>query len=676
MKLPLSWLKKYASFSVTPEKMAELFTMSGTAVGRVEKKDGEAVLDIEVTTNRPDCLSVLGLAAEAAALTDAKVKRPTVYHSKESAKKSHLAFQIRLEDKNGCPFYTARLLRGASIQASPAEVQKFLSLAGARPINNAVDATNFVLLESGQPLHAFDLDKIKGAVVVIRAARKGEKFLGLDGVEYTLDAGTLVIADSEKPIAIAGVIGGKLTEVTPQTKNILLESAYFDPVRVRQASKRYKISTESSYRFERGVDPETVATASRRTAELMKDWTGAKDESGLVMAGRFETAKKSDIVLRESRVEKLLGYSIPQKRMLQILKQLGFSVHAAGKGRLRVECLHSRRDVTQEADLIEEILRIEGFENIGSTLPTTRYAENGVDAESAERLQALQRFVASLGFDEIVSYSLFSEKSVKDTGLDPLGCHRIVNALSAEQQFFRPSLLPGMLQSIAFNAHRKASALKFFEIGNRYAGAKEEMVLSIAIYGEFENHWRRKTESSFHDLKGVLENVFDFLGVKEIQWKSARAPWSDATADMILAGKSLGQCGSVLGSVLSRWDIPKTVFYAELSLDAPLKKGKQTFRVRTVPKYPSVRRDVAFIIDENIAMQDLADLMKQSGSPFLQEVTLFDEYKGKNIVSGKRSLAFSLAYQKDTGTFTDQEIEGLQKRVGDSLKNRYSVEFR
>src|SRR3989338_364787 len=273
MKLPISWLKKYIDISITPERLSDLLTLSGTKVEHVEKKDGEAVLQIEVTTNRPDCLSLLGLAQEVSALTGKKIKFPSL--SKKSAGGIN-SVKVEIEDKKGCPKYTARLLKNVSIKASSLEIQKFLGFMDTRPISNTVDATNFTLFETGQPLHAFDYDKIEGGVVVVRRAKKGEKFLAIDGVEYPLDETTLVIADAKRPISIAGVMGGKLTEVTPSTKNVLLESAYFDPALVRQASRRYKLFSESSYRFERIVDIQRVPAASAREKDLILNWAGGR----------------------------------------------------------------------------------------------------------------------------------------------------------------------------------------------------------------------------------------------------------------------------------------------------------------------------------------------------------------------------------------------------------------
>ena len=676
MKLPISWLKKYIDISITPERLSDLLTLSGTKVEHVEKKDGEAVLQIEVTTNRPDCLSLLGLAQEVSALTGKKIKFPSL--SKKSAGGIN-SVKVEIEDKKGCPKYTARLLKNVSIKASSLEIQKFLGFMDTRPISNTVDATNFTLFETGQPLHAFDYDKIEGGVIVVRRAKKGEKFLAIDSVQYSLDEGTLVIADAKKAIAIAGVMGGKLTEVTSGTKSVLLESAYFDPAIVRQASRRYKLFTESSYRFERGVDIQKVVSASSRARDLILEWAGGQEAGQIVDKDYSKKSREKSIILRQNRIEEFLGMKITVGRMAEVLKRLGFRAKASGAERLLVSASHARRDVSQEADFAEEILRIEGFDKVPALLPTTRHAEMPSQDKNPKSILELKKYLSHLGFNEIITYSFLSKKMLVDSGFEDFTqIQKASNALSSEQEYFRPSVLPGMLGAMLFNIHRKASSLKFFEVGNCVLNGKEETVLGIGLYGDFEKNWKRKETASYYDLKGVLENVFDFLSVEDYDYESGLSARFDQSSSIVRRGRSLGTIGVIHRSSLTRWDISHEVIYAEIVLDAVLADGKshKVVRVKSIPKFPSVRRDIAFIIEENVPIRALEILMKGAASPHLQETELFDQYVGKNIPKGKRSLAFSLAYQKETGTFTDEEITALQDRVGQALKREYQVEFR
>lgn len=679
MKLPILWLKKYIDIKISPEKLAQMLTLSGSKVESVENAGGDAVIDIEVTSNRPDCLSILGLAHEVSAFTGNRVRVPDAYRRSEppARPRKENAIDIHIEDKKGCPRYTGRVIRNVKVAPSPTDVQRSLSSAGTRAISNVVDITNFVLFECGQPMHAFDLDKIRGGRVLIRRSKANEKFLALDGVEHTLDDKTLVIADLERVIAIAGVIGGRLTEVTESTKNILLESAYFDPVYVRQASKKYKIKTESSYRFERGVNPENVGRASKRAADLMLEWARGEDVSGLLDKNYLTAKNGKAITLRTERMEKVLGIKVPISRAARILKNLSFQTSKAGEGKLKVKPTLSRRDVTKEVDLIEEVLRIEGFDKVGLRLPPSRYVFEDLRDRKAMGLFPLKRYLASIGFDEIMTYSLLSGKKISDSGSELSGCHKVINATSAEQEYIRPDLLAGMLEALLFNIHRKAVSLKFFEIGNRYRNGQEETVLALALYGPSDENWAKKHPSSFHDLKGVLENVMDHLRVHSFEWTPASSdPALAAGSDLLWEGEKIASAGQVSGAILKRWDIPHEVFYAETVLDGLFEIKREIMKVRPVAKFPVVRRDIAFIIDNRVSVKDLEYTMKTAAAPYLYSMTLFDQFVGKNIPEGKRSLAFSLSYQKEDGTFTDEEIQALQQRLGDNLKRLYQVEFR
>lgn len=676
MRLPLSWLKKHISVKLSPEKLAHALTLSGTSVAGIEKHGSESVLELEITSNRPDCLSILGLAKEISALTGQKIHFPKISKRKPS---KNSEFKITLEDKKGCSRYTGRLIRNVNVRPTPQEIQKFLGHCKARPISNIVDATNFVLFEMGQPLHAFDYDKIEGRVIVVRRARAGEKFLGLDGIEYNLSDKILVIADARKPIAIAGVMGGKLTEVTDRTKNILLESAYFDPILVRQGVRLCKITTESSYRFERGVNPEGVVTASERAADLILEWAGGEEVS-FVDTGTFKFSKPKDIVLRVPRVEAVLGFKVSVKRIAIILKKLRFGVKTVGKINLKVTPISSRRDVVQEADLIEEILRIEGFDKVPLVIPVTRHTPDAYDDPKPHEILELKKFVAGLGFHEILTYSLCSGKSLLDSGYseENLQCAaKIINPLSVEQEFLRPRLRVGFFQAIQYNLHRKAVSLKLFEVANRFFEGAEETVLALAIYGPFEENWRRRGDASFFDLKGIVENIARSFQWGELVWEE-NPPCSIYSGSLALKinGGNVGALGAVRGSVLSRWDIPKDVFIIEIVLDALIGKKRVSARAVAIPKFPSVRRDVSFFIDEKIPVQDLVRAITEAGAPFIRKVHLFDQFVGKNVPQGKRSLAFSLEYQKDSSTFTDEEVSGVQSKVGETLKNRFRAEFR
>jgi phenylalanyl-tRNA synthetase beta chain len=673
MKLPIAWLKEYVDVKLSPEKLAEALTMSGTAVDKIEKHDHTAVFDIEITTNRPDCLSILGLAMEVAALTGKQVRFPEIGHddSPKKVRSTDRLMKIQVDAKKACVLYSARLIQNVDKGILPERFSKYLQWVGARAIHPAVDATNVVLFEMGQPLHAFDYDKLTGKKITVRFSKNGEKFLAINNVEYTLDDKTLVIADESGPIAIAGVIGGKATEVGPGTKNILLESAFFDPAVVRGACRRYGLSTDSSYRFERGVDIQQVLNASGRAADLITQWAkGAKDAGFWAVKGHGMWVTTKKITVLPEYLQRLLGVSIPPRKAISILNRLGFQTKFGGGGAICLTPWRRRLDIAQEADVVEEILRIYGFEKIPTAIPVTRHLGGSIENKKSLKIEELKSFLACQGFYEIITYSLVSKKALIDSGWqDESAAQKIINPLSAEQEFFRPSLLPGMLGVVSFNLHRKAESLKLFEVGNCCLGGQEKTRLIIAVSGLLEENWKRKTPFDFYELKGLVENVLGFFQIRDWTWKET----SICVGDKILA--TLQTAGK---NAREAWDISQEVFYAEFCLDEIFKSMSEApvFKVRPIPKFPLVRRDIAFLVEQTVPVGDLRKTIFAAAGSYLKEARLFDQYLGKNIPAGKRSLAFSLAYQKEDGTFTDEEIQKLQHQVGEALKQSHQVEFR
>lgn len=674
MKLPLNWLKTYIQPGLPADVLADKLTMSGSKVESVETVSGEPVIDIEVTTNRPDTLSILGLAREVSALTGKPVlfpKTPVLKPVKGQAG----PIRVEISDSKECSFYTARVIEGLRVAASPSDIQARLNSMGSRPISNIVDVTNYVMFETGQPLHAFDLDKLKGGVIQVRKSKPKEKFLAIDGSQHELDGETLVIADAERVIAIAGVIGGKLTEVTDQTQNILLESAYFDPALVRQAGRKYKISTESSYRFERGVDIAGVDAASQRAASLIIKMAGGICTQS-VSKGSWKLKTKRITVTAEE-ITRLLGMSVSAARIKSILTKLGFKVTGSAQ-RMQIESPSFRRDVTEAADIAEEVLRIVGFDQVPSVTPQTRYADPLIIDAQADGTIALKNSLVAMGLQEVVTYSLISRKTLEDSGFLTDDAMRIVNFVSAEQEYFRPSLMPGLLQSAVFNINRKSASLKLFEIGNCLDKRmnQEKTFLGICFYGLSEENWKRKDKVTFHDLKGTAENVLGILGLRDYEWVSASGNALDTAAAVRSAGQVIGRLGRVNARTRANWDIPQDIFYFELCLDGLFRTGQRAFKVRKLPKYPSVRRDVAFILSAQVPVGDVERVIRSAGGDYLKEIKLFDQFIGKSVGEGRRSLAFSLHYQKEEATFTDEEIQAVQSGVIDALKSQFKAEFR
>lgn len=679
MKLPVKWLKEYVDVSLKSDKLAELFTMTGTMIEGVERLEGSDVLHAEITTNRPDCLSVIGLAAELAALTRKKLKKPRIPRIPFRA--SHrLALTVRIQDPRACLGYSARVLDGMRVGASPAAISKPLEWMGQKGVNNAVDITNFVMFESGQPLHAFDYDKIEGSEIVVRRAKRGEKMVGINNVEYTLDERILVIADARKPIAIAGVMGGKATEITSETQRVVLESARFDAALVRRASRFLKLATDSSYRFEREIEPGWVQWAQDRAAALFIEHTRAFAASAPVTAGTFKPKIHPSVKVFQKTLERVLGKPYSMLEAARILTSLGLQVRKISSRYVKVAYSPHRTDIRQECDLVEEIVRIDGFDKIPTTIPPTRYASADRRESPYHEIRGLKRHLVSQGLWETVTFSMVAASDLaklrfpKDKAV-----LRIKNPLSQEQEVLRPTGIVGLLGAIRHNLNRKEKDLAFFEISHRFYQAREEEVLTIAVTGEWYRNWSGRHEGGVFYLKGLIENLFRFSGRAMPEWKDAEV-WPDMFRQTVMMDAPTGfrmvHAGPIADDVLKAWDIAQPVHAAEIVLDDFLKLPRVERRFIELPKHPSVRRDLAVLVDQSSSVAEMIRLMREAAGDSLRSIELFDLYQGKNIPKGKRSLAFALQYQKPDGTFTDDEIVALQSKVVETLQKNFAAELR
>lgn len=679
MKVPVKWLRDYVDVALKTERLAELFTLTGTMIEGFERLDGSDVLHAEITTNRPDCLSMLGLAAELAALTQRKSRRPKVPRIPFKLR-SRLALEARIQDTKACAAYTYRILDGVRIGASPARIAKPLEWMGQKSINNAVDITNFVMFESGQPLHAFDYDKIEGNQIVVRRARRGEKILCLNNVEYTLDERIVVIADAKKPIAIAGVIGGKATEVTPQTQRIVLESARFDPVLVRRAARFLKISTDSSYRFERAIEPSLVAWASERASSLILQHTGAFAASGHEVIGTLKPKVHPSVKVFKSTLDRVMGRDYPMASAVRILKGLGLKVRKATGDHIKVGYLPGRTDIREECDLVEEIVRVDGFDRIPTTIPATRYPTAERRESPYHEIRALKKHLVSQGLWETVTFSMVSQEDLNRLKF-PAGeaILKISNPLSQEQEVLRPTALSGLLGAVRHNLNRKEKDLAFFEVSRRFYQGREEEVLTIAVTGDLARHWTGRRPADFFFLKGLVQNLFVAADRERPEWKRS-AVWPDTFSAGLEMDAPTGfpfvLAGSVSDEVLKAWDIGQPVHAAEIALAEFLKLPRRQRQFSELPKFPSVRRDIAVLIRRDVPAAEIEKTIHEAAEGTLTRLELFDLYEGKNIPKDKRSLAYSLQYQKAGGTFTDEEISGVHAKVVELLKSRYAAELR
>jgi phenylalanyl-tRNA synthetase beta chain len=671
MKLSLNWLKDYIDPKLSTDKLVERLTMAGLEVEALESVGGDTVLEIEVTPNRPDCLSILGLALEIGAITGRAVKNPKIRNFKMDSrlrgndKKKQF---IHIENKKDCCRYIATLIRDVRISDSPREIKERLASMGIQAINNAVDITNFVMMETGQPLHAFDYDKLAGGEIMVRRAKAGESIVTLDGVERKLDPRILVIADAKKPVAIAGIMGGKDAQITLETKNILLESAHFDMGIIRRASRSLGLRSDSSYRFERNVNFEGVLTGTNRATDLLLSLTGGH------CSGRGEISSKakrvsSQIKIKISDIESLLGLEISPPKVKIWLGRLGFKVTVKA-GILTVLAPVNRADIGQDVDVIEEIARMIGFDRLPSKLPMIKTTNIPVDKRPREIKDHVRR-VLTAGMDEIITLSMINTKALAKSYMDDKPVVRILNPLSQDQELMRPTMLPSFLQVVVTNINRGQKDLRFFEIGKIYSKDKEQEVLGLLLTGRRAHDWRssKKEGVEFFDLKGVLERIFKTAGIG-VAYEAADMPVFDpaCAAAIIVGGQQIGVLGRIGRKVLNNWDIkPLNVYFAELHLDEILSLPGKPLKYQPISEFPAIVRDVSLAVKKDVPYGKVEEICRKQGGDILRSVYFIEQYLGDKIQSGTKGLVFSCHYQSNTRTLREDEVSAVHERILQAL---------
>jgi len=681
MRISYSWLRDYVDIRVPPEKLAELLTMAGLSVDSIDEKNGDSILEIEITSNRPDWLSYIGVAREVAALTGRKLKLSSFVHRSSSIVKNKRT-TITIADKLLCPRYTARIIHNVKVGESPKWLKERIESIGLRSVNNIVDITNFCLFETGEPMHAFDLDKLSGQSIIVRRASRGEKIKTIDGIERSLDEEMLVIADDKSPVAIAGIMGGAHAEVGLTTKNILLEAAYFDPISVRRTSRKLALSTESSYRFERRVDMENIDCARDRATQLMGELAGAT-AGELITIGNAAPDKKN-ISLRLDRLNKIIGAEIPISRVKAILVSLGLKVKVSSGSTLTLSIPGFRYDLQDEIDIIEEVVRIYGYDNIPETIPPV--------IETGERLpfemvvdKNIRNILVNLGLSEIITYSLLSRKTLKLlANSSDSNAIEIRNPLSNEQEMMRPTLAAGMLNTICWNINRKMKDLKLFELGKTYFketdnSFAEKRCLAIGILGQLYDGWiGHPRMMTLFDLKGIIETLFQSMGIKDYCVKESQNNLFShaARASLEVNAEAVGVMGQIEPKVLRDFDIKEAVYVAEIDCDKLLKHISLETRFKESPKFPSVRRDISIVADANILNAKIISLIKEAAGDLLKGAELVDRYSGGQIPDGKVGLTYRLEYQDPKKTLQDSDLQGVHSRVISALKSDLGAKLR
>lgn len=675
------------------DKCAPLVSKDGIWLlsGNYEDKLGEnidevlglrdGVVDFEITPNRPDCLSMIGMAREAAATFGGELVYPKTECNTLTEKSSDY---IQVEVKSDlCKRYTARVIKDVKIEQSPWWLQKKLIAAGMRPINNIVDITNFVMMEYGQPLHAFDIRSLAGGKIVVDVAEDGSKFTTLDGVERTFDDSMLMINDANGPVAVAGVMGGLDSEIKPDTETVVLESANFVGSSVRQTSKKLGLRTEASARYEKGIDPNLCEEAADRVCALIDELGYGK-----VLEGSVDIYKSPEhpqvVSARVSRINKVLGTDLSREEMVAILESLEMKVQGTGDEMI-VTAPTVRQDILKEVDFVEEIARMYGYDNLPNTLPKLDVkAENSLSWETRRKLRDL---LCAMGADEIQTFSFINQKIFDACRIDEESWERdtvdIINPMGEDTAAMRTILTPGMLEVLTRNYSRSVEGVRAFEIGKVFSknyiqpeGLPDESFdLSIGVYGKDE---------SFFTLKGMVECMFDMMGIKDVSYiaeseygiyhpgRCARVVKVTEKGEEV----ELGIMGEVHPDVASNYGIGDKVYCGEFFLDRLIEFSSREIQYSKPPKYPSTSRDIAMVVSESTPVAEIEKVIKEAGTEILRSVKLFDIYRGIQVGAGKKSVAYSLTYRHDDRTLTDVETEEAHAKVVEALKNNLGASIR
>lgn len=640
------------------------------------------VFEVAITPNRPDCLSMLGIAREIKALCSGVIKHPK---SKVSERLESALYHVNLtiKAKDLCPRYTARVIGQVKIGPSPIWMQNFLAVAGIRPINNIVDITNYVLLELGQPLHAFDYDLIKDKKITVRKAKKGESILAIDEKSYMLEDEDLVIADSSRPIAIAGVIGGKNTEVTQDTVNVVLESAYFNPSSVRRTSKRLGLSTDASYRFERGADYDGLYLALNRAAGLIQDIAQGEVTKGIYEVNALAKDLNHTVSLSYNNVNRVLGTNMDISEISEIATRLQFEVVNCSKQEVLLSIPSYRVDLEREIDLIEEIARVYGYNKIPETFPKIDKLAIAKINSSDAKLKKLRAVLNSSGLSETIHYSFVADAYQADLGFDSEKFIALQNPLSRELNVLRISLFTSILKALQLNDAQGMSDVAFFEIGKIFQKTEKKMIeensMAILLSGKNTDGWLGSSDWDFYSMKGIVEEVMDFFGVKsyQIEYAKDNPLLHPGKAMIVKQGRNVFFEGGQLHPVMKKkLGLTKDCFIGVFALESLLARKSKLKKYSELFRFPGMNRDISMIFDRSVSFVDLQKAIQKTGGNLLQDIRLTDVYEHDSLGDNMRSLTFNLLYRHPDRTLTDEEVKPLFEKAISYLQSEFGGNLR
>jgi phenylalanyl-tRNA synthetase beta chain len=669
MKISLEWLKEYIDIDLSPEDIADTMSDLGFPAEEITKlDDGDTMIDFEITSNRGDCLSYIGIARELSTATGKPLKLPRVSYEEISNETSEFV-DVNIAENQLCNRYTARYIEGVRVGESPRWMARRLEASGVRSVNNVVDATNYAMLETGQPPHAFDYDKLEGEKIFVRKAANGEKIVSIDHSECELKSNMLVIADERRPVAIAGVMGGADTEVSETTTRILLEEAHFDPVSVRTAARGLSIGSEASFRFERHIDTEMIDWASRRTTQLIIMVAGGKAARGI--ADEYPVRKqKPSVSMRMLRLEKLLGFAIDVKFIKKTFKSLGLQPDYDKKeGVFRCQCPTWRTDISREVDLIEEAARNYGYDNI----PVNTRINIEVTKPDPRQgcVNKCTQLLNACGFFETLGITFTDEDTAKIfTGKTAKEHMTVREDIRKSANLLRQTLIGTLAANLKSNRNAGNTDCKFFEIADTFEmpGGNLEEKTKLAMI----------CERDIRLLRGVIEGLIKkFDRTSLVEFKETQLNWAQTAATVLLNGRPIGICGKMSKEACKKLGLKDTQPVAiEIEFDAILEISGKVFKIEHLPKFPSVVRDISIIVDEALAWKNIEENVRKNAPANLEKVSFVELYRGKQIPSGKKSITLTMTFRDDDGTLTHEQVDTYEKPIIEALANNFDAVLR
>ncbi len=666
MKVSVNWLKDYVQIDKTTDQLADMLSNLGFNTEGIEYPDGDVIIDIEVTSNRGDCLSHIGVAREIAAATGQTLNIPRIKFAKDTSDISEFT-TVAVDAPDLCSRYTARIITGIKVGPSPEWIKKRLEALGVRSVNNVVDATNYAMMETGQPPHAFDYDKLKGKQIVVRKAIKGERIVSIDGTECDLDENMLVIADDKGPVAVAGVMGGLETEVSDTTTTILLEDAHFDPVAVRTASRKFAINSEASFRFERYVDTERIDWASQRTAQLIIEAAGGRVVKGLADAYPAK-AQCPQITMRLSRLNKLLGIDIEPQTAVGILTGLGFAPALDGD---TVTCTSPtwRHDIHREVDLIEEVIRCYGYDKIPID---SKIRIKVAPPDKREKFSCkVRQFLSGCGLYETISVSFTDADTAAAFSGSQKGHLAVRDASRKSANLLRQTLIGSLLKVLRTNYNTGNIPCRIFELADTFKPSEAELPderTKLALV----------MDADFRQMRGVIEQLVAAVNSRaKVGIEPADMPWADSAGEIIADGKVLGYAGIVSKKTAAKLDLPDIeICAAEIDFTDLLALQAQAVTARPLPRFPSIVRDLSLVVDETVSWADITGTINSKATAELQNVNFIGIYRGKPIEQGRKSVTVSLVFRDAEGTLKHDTVDKFENDILDELKNKLGAQLR